>query len=117
MSEITVFDVNFLYGNGSDSNSTGAWYRQTASGDIPDPRYRFCAVGSTTPDNGTFTIYMFGGRKDGTFYDQLYALSLPSFTWIKLWQGSSPRAGHTCHLVNDREIMTFGGAGQYDITQ
>ena len=35
----------------------GQWYYQTASGDVPDQRDRFCAVGAQGGDNSTFGKY------------------------------------------------------------
>lgn len=39
---------------------------------------------------------------------------LPSFTWTKVYQGESPRFGHTCHRVGDRTMITVGGAANDD---
>ena len=33
------------------------WYSQTASGDIPDPKMLFCAVGAQGGDNSTYEVY------------------------------------------------------------
>jgi hypothetical protein len=48
-----------------------------------------------------------------TLYDDIYALSLPSFTWTLIFgPGSSPRWGHTCHIVGEgkRQLLTVGGS-------
>lgn len=39
----------------------------------------------------------------------MWVLSLPSFTWTKLYEGKSPRFGHTCHQVAERTLLTIGG--------
>jgi len=53
---------------------------------------------------------MYGGRGAGNvFFDQVYVLSIPTFTWIKLYEGTSPRFAHTCHLVANRQMVTVGG--------
>lgn len=44
-------------------------------------------------------------------YDDVYVLSLPSFTWIHIYgPGHSPRWGHTCHLAGARQMITVGGS-------
>ena len=57
---------------------------------------------------------MYGGRGlNGTanvFFDEIWVLSIPSFTWTKIYQGTSPRYGHTCHRVGTRTMLTVGGA-------
>ena len=62
---------------------------------------------------------MYGGRGNSTvFYDDIWVLSLPSFTWTKIYQGTSPRYAHTCHIVGNRTMITVGGAADahYDST-
>jgi len=43
-------------------------------------------------------------------YDDVYVLSLPSFTWTKVYEGPSPRFGHTCHTAGKRQMMAVGGS-------
>ena len=47
--------------------------------------------------------------KSTTIYDEIWLLSLPSFTWIKVYSGRAPRVGHTCHSVGNRTMLTVGG--------
>lgn len=63
--------------------------------------------------------YLYGGRDptNGTLFDDIYALSLPSFTWVQLYEGSSPRYGHTCHVVGNRQLLTVGGNLSNNITK
>ncbi|KAM3067597.1 hypothetical protein ACMFMG_000089 [Clarireedia jacksonii] len=109
MDEIHVFDINSAYNGGS-----GNWYTQQASGNIPPKRVQSCSVVATAPDNSSYNIYLYAGQ-DGVsaFYDDIYVLSLPSFTWTKVYGATppgSPRFGHTCHLVGNRQMLTVGGA-------
>lgn len=56
---------------------------------------------------------MYGGINPNnlTIYDDIYVLSLPSFKWIQVYgPGESPRWGHTCHFVGNRQMLTVGGA-------
>ena len=53
---------------------------------------------------------MYGGRGAGDQYlDDMWVLSLPGFVWVNIYQGNSPRAGHTCHRVGPRTLITVGG--------
>lgn len=107
MEEILIFDVNSVLGN----TTADGWYTQRTSGAAPDPRIDFCAVLVAAPDNSSYSIYIYGGW-DPTlthYYDEIWILTLPSFTWIHAYTGDSPRFGHTCHLVGNRQMITIGG--------
>lgn len=59
--------------------------------------------------------YMYGGRgPNNRFLDDIWVLSLPGFVWELVYQGTSPRAGHTCHRVNSRTMITVGGTANTD---
>lgn len=61
---------------------------------------------------------MYGGRGDnGKYFDDMYVLSLPSFTWTKLYSGFSPRFAHTCHRVGSRTLLTVGGIVDLNFTE
>jgi hypothetical protein len=45
----------------------------------------------------------------------VYVLSLPSFTWTKVYDGTDQihrRKGHKCHKVADNQMMVVGGRPQ-----
>jgi hypothetical protein len=100
MEIIRVFDI-----------ATTTWYTQRASGDIPPVRRRFCA-GATWPDDRTsFNIYAYGGLSagtDGSAFDDLYILSLPSFQYLKWWptkpRTGRPRHSMTCNVVGRSQV-------------
>ncbi len=55
---------------------------------------------------------MYGGQHPSNplyFFDEMWVLSLPSFIWIKVHSGRTPRVAHTCHLVGNRTMLTVGG--------
>ncbi|GME41972.1 cell wall anchored protein [Neofusicoccum parvum] len=111
LSAVQVWDVASWLDD--PAGGSGTWYGQAATGDVPELRTDFCVTTGTAADNSSYNIYLYGGRnpKSGTIYDDVYALSLPSFTWIKLFTGQSPRWGHTCHLApNSTQLLTLGGA-------
>lgn len=113
MDSINIFDINNLYLNESQ------WYKQTATGTIPPSRVDFCAISVSSSDNSSQNIYLYGGRNpiDDIIYDDIYVLSLPSFIWTKIYSGDSPRYGHTCHLVGNRQILTVGGQSSTNMTK
>jgi hypothetical protein len=106
MTKIQIYDVN-----------SGKWYTQTATGDIPLARRQFCAGVTWPDDKSSFNIYLYGGYGFGNppAFDDVYILSLPSFTWIKgypLGGGDSNQFGHggcTANVVNPDEMMIIGG--------
>ena len=65
---------------------------------------------------------MFGGQNlqpygDQTQKDDMWILSIPSFTWIEVEQDASQsvppaRAGHTCHVWDGQMVMIGGYVGQ-----
>ncbi len=58
---------------------------------------------------------MYGGQNAAnvpTLFDEIWLLSLPSFTWIKVYaeySSKAPRIAHTCHLVGNRTMLPVGG--------
>jgi hypothetical protein len=61
---------------------------------------------------------MYGGMgTNGSAIDDLYVLSMPSFQWTLIYSGQSPRYGHTCHLVGNRQFVTVGGTNDTDLTR
>ena len=61
--------------------------------------------------------YMYGGAGFGansSGYDDLYILSLPSFTWIKWWENPSssarPHNMLSCNVVNKAQMLIVGGS-------
>ena len=91
MQNISVYDVE-----------SQRWYQQLSSGDIPSWRFNGCAVAVTAPDKSSHSIYVFGGwgatssqENDGN----VYVLSTPSFTWIRVTLDQDQRSLHQCHLM------------------
>ncbi|KAL9116878.1 MAG: hypothetical protein Q9187_006591, partial [Circinaria calcarea] len=106
MNIIDVYDI---------ANST--WYKQSTAGTAPSIRVNPCAVAASAADGSSTNIYMFGGQnltpyKEQVQYDDMWILTVPSFTWIKVNQtGQSippPRAGHTCNIW-DGQMIVVGG--------
>jgi hypothetical protein len=82
------------------------------------PRIDSCSLVVAAPDNSSYNIYLYGGRDPilGKIYDDIYILSMPSFTWQLMYTGQSARFGHTCHLVGNRQMLTVGGSLNLNVT-
>ncbi|ERF72729.1 hypothetical protein EPUS_04782 [Endocarpon pusillum Z07020] len=103
---------------------TGEWRNQSTTGAIPTPRRRACSVG-VLGDNGTYGIILHGGSilpADTHFetvpqatidLDQVWVLSLPSFTWYKSnYQPANARFLHTCNVPGNPprcQMVAVGG--------
>jgi hypothetical protein len=109
MTTIDVYDI-----------ASSQWYHQETSGDEkPQVRVNPCAVVFSAPDASSFNIYMYGGQNllpvgKQTQYTDVWILTIPSFTWIKVDTSSSngnepaARAGHAC-AARDGQIVVVGG--------
>ncbi|OJJ45849.1 hypothetical protein ASPZODRAFT_133721 [Penicilliopsis zonata CBS 506.65] len=104
METVSVYDVN-----------TKTWYLQNTTGDTPPQLTQFCVVLASAPDGSSHNIYLYGGY-NGIDYeadpsDDVYILSLPSFQWIKAYNGTSThgRSGHQCIKVYPDQMLAVGG--------
>ncbi|KYK59234.1 Galactose oxidase/kelch, beta-propeller [Drechmeria coniospora] len=94
--------------------ASGKWYRQPTK-QSPGGRARGCAVVAVALDRSSFNIYYYGGF-DGVlpkedFYDDVWVLSMPSFTWTQINNGTTlhARSGHKCFMPYPDQMMAFGG--------
>ncbi|KAH8727348.1 hypothetical protein GQ44DRAFT_825053 [Phaeosphaeriaceae sp. PMI808] len=95
------------------------WFNQSTSGETPPPRVDFCVLPGvkSAKDNSSHNVYIYGGYDpmQSIMYSDVYVLSLPSFTWTKLYSGNNPKFGHTCHTAGPRQMMTVGGSLDADM--
>ncbi|KAH7400836.1 hypothetical protein DE146DRAFT_781627 [Phaeosphaeria sp. MPI-PUGE-AT-0046c] len=101
MDSIWIYDI-----------SLHKWYQQRATGDIPESRSRFCGTVAWPDDKSSFNIYFYGGlAQNGSAFEDLYLLSIPSFTWVKLYSGVPDHGHHslTCDIVNGTQMIVMGG--------
>ncbi|ETI28220.1 hypothetical protein G647_00669 [Cladophialophora carrionii CBS 160.54] len=112
MDEIKIFDIHSMDLTGLAGSGNNLWYEQKATGDIPDARVDFCLVAAPSQDNSSTSIYLYGGTSNGTIFDDIYVLSLPSFTWVKVFTGQDARWSVTCHFIPPRQMITVGGGGK-----
>ncbi|EFX03173.1 hypothetical protein CMQ_3102 [Grosmannia clavigera kw1407] len=112
MTTIDVYDV---------FNKT--WYQQTTTGGGPGQLALACSVLATAADASSFNIYLYGGY-DGLaafddYSDDVWVLSLPSFTWTQVFAGNTShgRAGHRCLLPYPDQMFVVGGSATMSETE
>ncbi|KAF2188975.1 hypothetical protein K469DRAFT_684242 [Zopfia rhizophila CBS 207.26] len=105
MSEIKLYDI-----------ANAKWYTQTATGDVPDARRRFCAGSTWAKDRSSYNVYLYGGASmppNTVGFDDVYILSIPSFTWIK-WYPEAPGTSYphhslSCNVYRGSQMIVMGG--------
>ncbi|OBT40710.1 hypothetical protein VE00_08916 [Pseudogymnoascus sp. WSF 3629] len=105
LTTVSVYDIE-----------TSTWYQQATTGFPQNTAWtQGCTVVASTPDGATHNIYYYGGF-DGInlrapFNDEVWILSLPSFTWVKAAVGRSGhgRAGHRCVKPYPDQMIVLGG--------
>lgn len=109
MNEVDIFDI-----------AGSQWYKQATSGPTPGVRVNPCAVVAAAADGSSYNIHMFGGQNlipygNQTQYDDMWILTVPSFTWIQVpMDGQSvpyARAGHTCNIWDGQMVVVGGYTG------
>ncbi|KAF3921977.1 hypothetical protein ABW20_dc0104016 [Dactylellina cionopaga] len=64
---------------------TQQWYTQRTNGDLPSNRYwAGCSIVVPAPDKSSYQIITYGGANNQDTFGDVWALSIPSFTWVKL---------------------------------
>ena len=110
MNVIDVYDI-----------ASSSWYKQATSGPTPKIRVNPCAVAVSAADGSSTNVYMYGGQnltpyKAQTQYDDMWILSLPSFTWVEVTYGAQEsvppgRSGHMCAVWNSQMVVWGGYIG------
>lgn len=110
MNVIDVYDIE-----------TSMWYKQATSGRMPNFRVNPCAVVAAAADGSSYNVYMFGGQNllpygQQTQYQDMWILSVPSFTWIEVDTSKQAvpygRSGHTCDAWDGQMVVVGGYVGQ-----
>ncbi|KAI5843861.1 hypothetical protein DFP73DRAFT_594872 [Morchella snyderi] len=97
------------------------WHVQLSQGDVPAHRMHACAVAVSAPDGKSHQVYFYGGgtgsrmfgMDDTRYMGDLYVLNIPAFKWQRFTDLKNPpaaRTRHTCHVVNNRQLMIVGGS-------
>ncbi|KAI9678265.1 MAG: hypothetical protein M1817_006210 [Caeruleum heppii] len=107
MRTVSIYDV--------DSRT---WYSQDTSGETPPQLTQFCSVVAAAKDGSSYNIYIYGGYdgldETNAPLDDVYILSLPSFTWIKASTGTPAhgRRAHKCAKAYPDQMFVVGGQTQ-----
>lgn len=100
---------------------TKEWTKQATSGSTPKYRVNPCSIVASAPDATSHQVYMFGGQDliptgQQTQYQDMWILTVPSFTWIQVDQTNQSvpagRSGHSCELAGSQMIVIGGYVGQ-----
>jgi hypothetical protein len=104
MSTVAVYDI-----------AKKVWYEQETSGSGPGQLTQGCTVLASAQDGSSHNIYWYGGfdglDPSGTFNDDVWILSIPTFMWMKVKSGTAShgRAGHKCTKPYPNQMMVIGG--------
>jgi hypothetical protein len=104
MTTVSVYDIE-----------NKVWYEQNTTGTGPGQLTQGCTVLASAQDDSSHNIYWYGGfdglDPTGTFSDDVYVLSIPTFTWVKVKSGtgSHGRAGHKCVKPYPDQMIVVGG--------
>ncbi|KAH6998603.1 hypothetical protein BKA56DRAFT_30785 [Ilyonectria sp. MPI-CAGE-AT-0026] len=107
MEEIMIYDI-----------LSGKSYLQNATGSVPEMRRRFCAGATWVDDQSSYNIYLYGGlgEAEGSVgFDDIYVLTIPTFTWVKMYPlntnqtGEFPHHSMSCNVVNEAQMLVHGG--------
>lgn len=99
---------------------TKKWTKQSTDGPTPKYRVNPCAVVASASDGSSHQIHFFGGQNLVPYmqqqqYDDMWILTIPAFTWIKVDQEKQSvppaRAGHTCDIVGSQMVVVGGYVG------
>lgn len=91
------------------------WYIQNTTGEAPGPLTEFCSVVAQANDSSSFNVYIYGGydglNSTSIPSDDVWILSIPSFTWVKAYDGNSAhgRRGHQCERIYPDQMLVIGG--------
>jgi hypothetical protein len=103
MSTVSIYDI-----------ATQQWYEQNTTG-APGQLTQGCSVVASAQDGSSHNIYWYGGFDGidiaGELNDDVWILSIPSFTWFKVVSGeaSHARAGHVCAKPYPDQMIVVGG--------
>lgn len=107
MDQILLYDV-----------LSSKWYKQNATGTMPEMRARFCAGASWAPDQSSYNIYLYGGASmppNTAGFDDVYILTIPTFQWLKLYPSDSPNGEYphhslSCNVISSSQMLIIGGS-------
>ncbi|KKZ67438.1 hypothetical protein EMCG_06889 [[Emmonsia] crescens] len=91
------------------------WYMQNTTGEHPPTLAHFCSVVAAAQDGSSYNIYIYGGYSGSDSldfpYNHAYILSVPSFIWIRAYDGDRElgRRSHKCIKPYPDKMFVLGG--------
>jgi hypothetical protein len=111
MTSLPIYDI-----------ASQTWYMQNTTGTAPGQLTEFCSVVAAANDSSSYNVYIYGGydgldSNDGPS-DDVWILSIPSFTWIKAYSGTAShgRSAHKCVAPYPDQMFVIGGVHQSQAT-
>ena len=107
MTSLPVYDI-----------ASSTWYLQSTTGQAPGQLTEFCSVVAVANDSSSYNIYIYGGydglNANDEPSDDVWILSLPAFTWVKAYSGTTShgRSGHQCLSPYPDQMFVVGGVHQ-----
>jgi len=111
MTSLPIYDI-----------ASQTWYMQNTSGTPPGQLTEFCSVVAAANDSSLFNVYIYGGydglNANDEPSDDVWILSIPSFTWIKAYSGAAShgRSAHRCVAPYPDQMFVIGGVHQSQAT-
>jgi hypothetical protein len=103
MTSLPVYDI-----------ASNTWFIQNTTGEPPSQRARFCSIMTNATNSSSFEIYIYGGTNGtstGTSLGDVWVLSVPSFTWTRVYNGdiTHSRDSHACVRPYPDQMFVVGG--------
>ena len=109
MTSLPVYDI-----------ASDTWFIQKTTGGPPLQRAFFCSTVTNTTNPSSFEIFIYGGldgtspqlgTSDGTSMGDVWVLSVPSFTWTRVYDGDNThrRDMHVCVRAYSDRMLAVGG--------
>jgi hypothetical protein len=103
VSSVAIYDI-----------ANDVWYEQPTSSGPGHALTQGCTVVASAPDGSSHNIYWYGGfdgLQNKQYYDDVWILSVPSFTWIQAASGTDAhaRSGHRCFKPYPDQMLVIGG--------
>ena len=111
MTSLPIYDI-----------ASQTWYMQNTTGTPPNQLTEFCSVVAAANDSSSLNVYIYGGydgiNANDAPSDDVWVLSIPSFTWIKAYSGAAThgRSGHKCVAPYPNQMFIIGGVHQSQAT-
>jgi hypothetical protein len=104
MTSLPVYDI-----------ASHTWFIQNTTGEPPSQRARFCSIMTNAANSSSFEIYIYGGTNGtstGTSLGDVWVLSVPSFTWTRVYNGDITHSSDSLECVRPYHVRFFSVGGE-----